>query len=1078
MDGYSLLQKAVIFDIETLGLSRGSGLHELAVYDLEKQKIYELIIEPNVVFSRAAKSQDILGLASSQADVQVFHPAINASSTWQDVLRLQADPLKGATSNMDMSQIMRQLRAKDSWLYQMLKKGTYPHLPDSKGKVAGEVLTNEKRLEALRALGSKATVLESEKASIQEVLKPGSKFLSKLQGKVIWGANIAFDAKQLGSRVAAMERAEMTRLGISDLEVETTRRQVQKTTGLRDVVRLHNPKSPDVLYVTGAEVNQAKVAAQTTGDWTHVWRAYVKHTKGGDVRDIIDVLKAQQSYGRQLGLFKTQGQNFGLGMDISFRLFGSAEADPTVAAKLFGMPELHRAYADTALTEAYVLEHSIKQTSALQAVAENRPEAKELIAQARKGQGLLYQAHQTLNRLSTLAPELQEINLFKRFDRAFQGLAVAGKTSQFIGHNRLVNILQEASDRTQELVPILMPKTKQFSSIESVFEFIQKSSQYADLDPKQMQSAYEGYTSYLVRGGALEESVSGFSIKDADRLSSLSSAYVSGKTGKGIEGIVEKIASGEGIEAFLSRTQVNTLPDELFRPSASQSAIAKFVDKQGVGKLSSRILGFGLGVSILAGIIGSKHGEPLKEGTQSLRDINYQKWLQYQQNFYDMEPANSGSGFPENGIAGQTRKEQTDFGSPYAGPWTSSRVFMDQKLIAARENYLQGLYVQSHFGGDVQSISNELGAFNSAIGLGQGNYNYLTEGVSPIDSEQYSGIKGQNLLQINLKDKRWKVNYEDADTVVVKRGGIRGAISSFFGLNRGYSFRLAGIDAPETAHGSQSFYAPQPMALSAREALSAWAGKSEDLNLVFDPTNITYGRPVGVLMAGSRNMNLELVKRGFAAALPYHSKSQPIIDYSAVLAQEQIAKGAGVGIHKEPFFQAYYDIVANNKRLTFNTLAKTSTIAQNSTLMSAASLMKQAQEQGFYGTADRIAASEINQRIKDYGTNPDGMSPILFRLSEAPHKTYIDEMLYDTGTLMKTKGGKYYNKLSRRSGYGELDQTLVLDTMGTSTSSWSRRQLATYNMYGMNSERLNKMAELQREANRTMFNSPINHYAM
>ena len=46
-----------------------------------------------------------------------------------------------------------------------------------------------------------------------------------------------------------------------------------------------------------------------TGNWKPVYEAYLKHTNAGDVRDIMDVIRAQLSFSRDAGLIKSTKAN-------------------------------------------------------------------------------------------------------------------------------------------------------------------------------------------------------------------------------------------------------------------------------------------------------------------------------------------------------------------------------------------------------------------------------------------------------------------------------------------------------------------------------------------------------------------------------------------------------------------------------------------------------------------------------------------------------------------------------------------------------------------------------------------------
>jgi len=71
---HSLLQNALILDIETLGLQRGSGITEMAIYNLSTREATEWKIAPNMVLSKGTRPQDVVKLASTATDRHIFHP--------------------------------------------------------------------------------------------------------------------------------------------------------------------------------------------------------------------------------------------------------------------------------------------------------------------------------------------------------------------------------------------------------------------------------------------------------------------------------------------------------------------------------------------------------------------------------------------------------------------------------------------------------------------------------------------------------------------------------------------------------------------------------------------------------------------------------------------------------------------------------------------------------------------------------------------------------------------------------------------------------------------------------------------
>ena len=184
-----------------------------------------------------------------------------------------------------------------------------------------------------------------------------------------------------------------------------------------------------------------------------------------------------------------------------------------------------------------------------------------------------------------------------------------------------------------------------------------------------------------------------------------------------------------------------------------------------------------------------------------------------------------------------------------------------------------------------------------------------------------------------------------------------------------------------------------------------------------------------------------------------------------------------------PFFQVYSDVEdVTGKRITFNTFSRMSKVAQNANTMSLAALMQNAQDQGFVSTADRIAASDIGLRYNEAGFTEDYRNMLITPVAAAPHNSYLHQMSVDNANLMKTRGTPIKNPMSSRGGYGDLDKKLSIDSLGTTNSIWNKRKLASYETYGVESDRRRRrrqdMAASQRHALRNMFQSPIGHHRM
>ena len=368
-----------------------------------------------------------------------------------------------------------------------------------------------------------------------------------------------------------------------------------------------------------------------------------------------------------------------------------------------------------------------------------------------------------------------------------------------------------------------------------------------------------------------------------------------------------------------------------------------------------------------------------------------------------------------------------------------------------------------------------------------------------VEGGQFAGLRGKNLLQIDLSSGKWKVTADDADTITVRRKGPVGAVKAFFGQGENYKFRLAGIDSPEVEHaGGSGYHRAQPYANAAHQAAKGMVEGARNLQIVVDPSNITYGRQVATIFDDGRNLNLEFIRRGMAAYLPFKKKdTQQMYNFASYKAAQTMAQSADIGMWNTPFFQAYADIVeSSGQTITFNTLTQVKKLAENSSLMSIASIVHNAEDTGFYSNALAAEAAETGQLIRDIGKKRGGKrgSPFAkdFLSSEwkehhtfstrppAPHRSYMDELTVETSDLMKTRGSKVNRNPLSQKRTGHLDKAMVIDSL-TSTAVWNKRRYHAYELYKTKNRRDTRaktMELMQQEINHNMFNSPIGHFRM
>ena len=193
-------------------------------------------------------------------------------------------------------------------------------------------------------------------------------------------------------------------------------------------------------------------------------------------------------------------------------------------------------------------------------------------------------------------------------------------------------------------------------------------------------------------------------------------------------------------------------------------------------------------------------------------------------------------------------------------------------------------------------------------------------------SQPLEGVKkGANLEKVDLD--QFNIQVDDADTLILNRKGLFGGKPTVI--------RLAGMDAPETEHDIlMDPVAPyrqgqqQPWGAQGTQVLQNITDQG-NLSLYIDPSQTTYGRHVGHLFSGERNVNLDLVRQGHAAALDYSSDT--MTRSNQFYKAESQALSSTQGMWSQPFWQAY---AASGQRETFNSLTHSLRIQQDPELAS------------------------------------------------------------------------------------------------------------------------------------------------
>jgi endonuclease YncB( thermonuclease family) len=1108
MSWKDLYKQAVILDTETTGLSRGVGIHEVSLYNVAQREISQYLLAPNLTIVQPAnKGQDFVQFSSRASDKHYPHPGLKqlgSDATWEDAIRAQILMEKGKESqevlNLTISEIRgmsdeelrEQFEKRMPKIRKWISEGRYPWLNDLAKKIANnpaEVVEKRwdeaKALKQARELGVEADKFNIYRTTAEKLLTDESNFSRKLGEGAIWIANTNFESKQIGAKLAALEESVREEVRIGNLSRKEAAEKLNKQSAIRSVIAETPRDISDIFMITGKEVNLARYRGYTTGDWRETYRAILKNTGKGDVRDILDIVRSQQSFLQKGGYLKGKAPSQ-LSMDVQGRLYGFSVAK--TAEESFAhltKSELHAAWADAADTENFVLRESLRQTDALDQVERRTAKGLKLIEQAKRGEGALYSAIRYAKAKEAFDPIFQKGAVRQNLARAALQLLEEDETYQSSGF-RLSQNTRVSKSGLVEKVPYARPAQRlKFTDLEEVYKHLETRPDYQATDVKKVYNELK------------EEFVNKNFIKEADN-SHIQENFDSYK--KHLRSIIDggneyvedhfnkvKQSIGTNVKQYIGEIEKGVEPSlRIAKAQALKTSDWKAMDVS-KGKVLRYAGLFAGGVTLAGALFGQKHEvRQQRGGNEILRSMNYEKWLQTQQHFAGLEDPNaSTSGFQEQGVGAAYRHQMTDFGSPYQGPVASDYIFQHQDLLSEREKYNRVAFGARHY--DPEST---IGTYMSSFGFGSNRnafkdsyishrvrYEVPSEGEL-IDTAGYEGLKKGNLLSLDLS--KYKISVEDADTITLKKRGVVNSLSYFFGTGPApMSIRMAGIDAPETAHGNR---AAMPLAYKSTDALKAMlSGDGTNVELLIDQANMTYGRTVGFVFADGQNLNLELLRQGQVAYLPFHGGKKNYYNPAIFSRTEKLAQGSNKQMWGRGYYQAYRDIVASSgSTVTFNTLVNPEKVVKSSSLMSASALMKSAEDMGVYTPDMAQEAAEIGDRFRRSNFKDDYKSPILFNHRSMGGKPELEQLKFESGQLMKMREGPIRNKMSRKSGYGNLDKSLVLDSIGSTTSIFNKRRLSTYDTYG--SERKQRMKEesamMQRIQLKEMFQSPIGHYRM
>ena len=1021
-----------------------------------------------------------------------------------------------------------------------------------------------------------------ETESIESLMK--GDLSNVIKGKVTWIANASFEAKQMGAQIDAgaersFEALNANRLSkgmpelsrkrffegfqygryaseISALNVEEGTDFLTKNP-FYGVIEGVSSTSGDPFYTTNREYNRQRALAIKRGDFSGMYKTLLEHTQAGDVRDILDMVKAHQSQLINDGIIDQKAPT-SLSMEVQGRLYGfteqmrlAEEADEIVSMdnviKAMGEAESHMALGDVSITEERVLKESLDQLEAKRLVDLGGREGQELLKQAEAGKGAYFR-YMTYGHLSnyynqearladgTISKGLDEIGFRQRIGKSMLELSQRGALSvrEPKPGFRIVEQAKKVGDVTaKEKIPVApQSKMRRIVNFDEVFKHLEGLDTYKNVDKaKVIEEAKITYGEFFDAEGRLVRGA------DMGRLALRESEGAP----EVIKMFKERLGGGQFNEDFLRNIQrfigaKTSAQKELMVPtkalggvskssiipdapvSSAAESVRETARKQNQGILQKSIREIAkthLGkYALIAGGLGVLSTETSYEDKESGQLIapDYEKFLEAQSQFYggDQESyiksikAKYGrmEGMQESGILSLMRKAFTDFGSPYQGPAYTQGVLEDHKLRRERHKYIQQQFGQRHFSekGDIGFFFKRFlsTAFRRQMGTSKESRNIIFSGAERIGPDAYGGsLRGKNLIEYKFNKERFDLDVQDADTISIRRkGNIDSPLSSFMGTGRqdSMSIRLAGIDAPETAHQDRS---AQPYAERAKAIATDLINKAKDVRLVTRPDDTTYGRQVGMIYVDGKNLNLELIRRGAAAYLPYKSKGKPpIYNQKAFEDAQEYAQDSKRGMWRTGYFQAYKEIVkATGETTTFNTLADVHKVSKNANLMSIYSLMNQAQSAGgitsqimadIKQTSERFKAIQNKKNTSIFKPDSKYSSSHELDLQSFGYSTNsilssMDEIKSDLSKMVRTRGSKTNDYKLKSRSLRENNYHLVKDTLSakrvhehSSEQRYEADQMAKMQKY----KRQVMMESLQVAANHNIFNSPIGHHRM
>jgi endonuclease YncB( thermonuclease family) len=976
--------------------------------------------------------------------------------------------------------------------------------------------------------------IQAEQIDIEDLIF--KRLPQEIEGKTLYASNILFESKQTGATIRGIVANQLFKEdpNFINLDAENYNKRIRSK-----LVEIGNPfeevmeavsYTGDPFYTTGREYTYAKSLATKENTYADLFETFVRTTEGpGRARDIIDLQKMTQGATQRMGL-NDIANPLGMSVEVQSRLFGAAQeiaqgGDAAAITRQLLEKEAHISAADAAISSPKIMEAALPLNVAAEEFSRGSELGKAYYKQALQGRGpllgLFAYGELTKQYFSTVGPDdlgLADIHFEQRVARNLESVLSPDNKGTFgsVQGYKLIEVPTfrvdpKTGERIQQGRTASYANTTSYKGIEGVYSSaITDAKKYPGVDA---EAVINRLFEKVNRDEALvefDEKQGRYILPQVDSPKDYNPRILAK-----VKSITE--SNAEQVELFARRNSSNIMNDVMNTLRASEKADTMSRTSFTVGGRSAMdraigahqtlkfakgvvapVMAFGLAMSGLSTL--EKFQQPEKS---SYLVPNYSDWFSAQSEMFGgnesfvramQEKTGYIEGMQETGVSSLLRKMSSDFGSPYTGPGYSDLTLERGELLRERQRKLRYMYTERHLSptGDIKGMISSF--ISKSFSPGEMSYRDAPRTIltdTSAGAQKYTTLKGRNLTKVSLSNN-YNISVQDADTITLKRNYGGGAMKDFFSGRKNtqsMSIRLAGIDAPETAHENRG---AQPYAEAAKRIAKDMISRAKNVEVVFDESDSTYGRRVGMVYADGVNVNLELIKRGAAAYLPYRGKQKSsIYDSNEFRSAEESAFKSRRGMWRTDYFRSYKQIAQESgQTVTFNTLVNTSKVAQNTSLMTMYSAMKTSEAFGMQSTVAQQATADAGLALKNKasrsGNNifkPDYMKnewtePNLMGM----HKTNsiltgMHELKYDLNKSIKTQGSYAYDKHSALR-VKSLDFELASETTSAKYNSFNKDYLFNTKEVHIKRQRLAAMQFLQQRQNNKMFNYNSGHHRM